>query len=79
MPNILDIIRSGMADMIIDIPAKTNDVNSDGFKIRRVAIESDITLMTSLDTFGALVEVMEKSFTIDKLNVISLDDIKVTG
>ena len=68
-----------MADMIIDIPAKTNDVNSDGFKIRRVAIESDITLMTSLDTFGALVEVMEKSFTIDKLNVISLDDIKVTG
>ena len=79
VPNILDIIRSGMADMIIDIPAKTNDVNSDGFKIRRVAIESDITLMTSLDTFGALVEVMEKSFTIDKLNVISLDDIKVTG
>ncbi len=79
VPNILDVIRSGIVDMIIDIPAKTNDINSDGFKIRRTAIESDITLMTSLDTFGALVKVMECNFTTDKLNVISLNDIKVRG
>lgn len=77
VPNILDVIRSGIVDMIIDIPEKTNDVNSDGFKIRRTAIESDITIMTSLDTFSALVDVMECDFTTDKLNVISLNDIKV--
>lgn len=78
VPNILDVIRSGIVDVIIDIPTKTNDVNSDGFKIRRVAIESDITIMTSLDTFGALVDVMEHNFEVDKLNVLSLNDIKVT-
>lgn len=77
VPNILDVIRSGIVDMIIDIPEKTNDINSDGFKIRRTAIESDITIMTSLDTFGALVDVMECDFTTEKLNVISLNDIKV--
>ena len=63
--------------MIIDIPAKTNDVNSDGFKIRRTAIESDITIMTSLDTFGALVKVMECNYSTDNVNVISLDDIEI--
>ncbi|MDD6763835.1 MAG: carbamoyl-phosphate synthase large subunit [Clostridiales bacterium] len=76
VPNLLDLLRSGIVDMIIDIPSKTNDVNSDSFKIRRVAIESDISIMTSLDTFGALVDVMEHSFTTDKLNTISLNDIK---
>lgn len=77
VPNILDVIRSGIVDMIIDIPAKTNDVNSDGFKIRRTAIESDITIMTSLDTFGALVKVMECNYSTDNVNVISLDDIEI--
>lgn len=79
VPNILDIIRSGVVDMIIDVPEKTNDVHSDSFKLRRVAIESDITIMTSLDTFGALVNVMKCDFDYDKLNVISLNDIKVEG
>lgn len=77
VPNILDIIRSGVVDVIIDTPQKTNDINSDSFRIRRVAIESDITIMTSLDTFGALVDVMESGYTTDNLNVISLNDIKV--
>ena len=77
IPNILDVIRSGIVDIVIDIPSKTNDVNSDGFKIRRTAIECDISIMTSLDTFGALVDVMERDYTSEKLNVISLKDIKI--
>ena len=32
VPNILDVIRSGMIDLIIDIPKKGNDIHSDGFK-----------------------------------------------
>ncbi len=37
VPNVLDVIRSGICDLIIDIPQKGNDKGSDGFKIRRCA------------------------------------------
>ena len=76
VPNVLDVIRSGMIDLIVDIPKKGNDVNSDGFKIRRTAAECSITLMTSLDTVSALVDVMEQRFTTDNVNIISLGDVK---
>ena len=76
VPNVLDIIRSGMVDLIIDIPKKGNDIHSDGFKIRRTSIECSITLMTSLDTVGALVDVMEQRYTSDNVHIIALDDIQ---
>ena len=76
VPNILDIIRSGMIDLIIDIPSKPNNAYSDGFKIRRTAAESSVTLMTSLDTVKALVEIMKENYNSQNVNIISLDDIK---
>ena len=76
VPNVLDIIRSGMVDLIIDIPKKGNDVKSDGFKIRRTAIECDASIMTSLDTVGALADVVEAGYTADNVNIIALSDIQ---
>ncbi len=76
VPNVLDVIRSGMIDLIVDLPAKGNDVYSDGFKIRRISTECSVSLMTSIDTFSAMVDVMEVGLTPDKVDVISLDDIK---
>ncbi len=76
VPNVLDVIRSGMIDLIVDIPKKGNDVNSDGFKIRRTAIECDVTIMTSLDTVRALADVMEKQYTSDSVDIIALSEIK---
>ena len=76
VPNVMDVIRSGMIDLVIDIPTKSNDIYSDGFKIRRVTTECSVSLMTSLDTFGAMVDVMEADLSADKVDVISLDDIK---
>ena len=77
VPNILDVIRSGIVDLIVDIPVKGNDVNSDGFKIRRVAIESDISMMTSLDTVGALVDVVEAKYSETLTDAIALSDINI--
>ena len=65
-----------LIDLIIDIPKKGNDIHSDGFKIRRTAIECDVSIMTSLDTVKALVDVMEHRYTPDTVEVISLSDIK---
>ena len=76
IPNVLDIIRSGMVDMIIDIPKKGNDANSEGFKMRRCAAECSIPMMTSLDTVGALVEVMEEKLSPENTEIVELNEIK---
>ncbi len=73
VPNILDIIRSGIVDLIIDIPEKGNDVESDGFKIRRTAVESAVTLITSLDTLVAMLEVMEKDINTKELEIFDIN------
>ena len=75
VPNVLDIIRSGIVDLIVDIPKRGNDVHSDGFKIRRTAAECTVSLMTSLDTVRAMVEVMEAGYTPDKVDVIAVNDV----
>ncbi len=72
VPNILDIIRSGVVDLIIDIPRKSNDVRSDGFKIRRTAVESSVTLITALDTVKAMVDVMEAHIDEDELKLFDI-------
>jgi len=75
VPNLLDIIRSGMIDLMIDIPKTGNDIYSDSFKIRRTAIECSMTLMTSLDTVGALVDVFEKQYDANSVDAIAINDI----
>ena len=76
VPNVLDIIRSGMVDMVIDIPKKANNLHSDGFRMRRCAAECSIPMMTSLDTVGALVKVMKENLTVDNTNIVELNEIK---
>ncbi len=73
VPNIIDTIRSGVIDLTVDIPKKANDVDSDGFKIRRTAVESDMTLITAMDTFKAMVDVMEKKIDQDKLEIFDIN------
>ncbi len=75
VPNVMDIIRSGMVDMIIDIPQKGNDAKSDGFKLRRCAAECSLPIMTSLDTVGALVQVMEKKLSPENTEIVELNEV----
>lgn len=73
VPNIIDTIRSGVVDLAVDIPKKANDTHSDGFKIRRTAVESDVTLITAMDTFAAMVDVMEKKIDQNKLDIFDIN------
>lgn len=70
--DILELIKSGIIDFVIDIPTKGKDLKTDGFRIRRTAIEASINVYTSLDTVGALLDIMEASIDIDKVDVINL-------
>ena len=62
--------------MVVDIPQRANNANSDGFRMRRCAAECSIPMMTSLDTVGALIEVMEENLNFDNTEVIELNEIK---
>ena len=58
---ILDAIRRGYVTYVIS----TRDVNSlgsesDGFKIRRAAVENNVTMFTALDTVKVLLDVLEE-------------------
>ena len=73
VPNIVDTIRSGVVDLIVDIPKKANNAHSDGFKIRRTAVESSVTLITSLDTLNAMADVMEKNIDRKSLDLFDIN------
>ncbi len=57
--NVLDLIRDGKVDMVINTPAKGNQTNRDGFKIRRAAVEAGIPCITSMDTAEGILSVIE--------------------
>lgn len=71
-PNILDVIQKGQVDLVINTPTKGNDTKRDGFKIRRVAVESSVGVITSLDTVKALLQVSEANISMESLEMINL-------
>lgn len=60
-PNLLDLILSHEIDLVIDTPAQGIERSKDGFIIRRHAIETGVTVLTSLDTANALLTSLEKA------------------
>jgi carbamoyl-phosphate synthase large subunit len=58
-PNILDLIRHGKADLVINTWTRGKTPERDGFQIRRAAVEHGIACLTSLDTVGALLTTLE--------------------
>jgi carbamoyl-phosphate synthase large subunit len=59
-PNILDLIRSGDAQFVVNTLTKGKEPERDGFRIRREAVENGVVCMTSLDTVRALVNMLEE-------------------
>ena len=60
-PNISDMIASGTVDLIINTPTHGRRHESDGFKIRRMAVEHSVACVTAIDTARAMLTVRESS------------------
>lgn len=58
-PNLLDVIRKGEANIVINTLTKGKQPQRDGFRIRREAVENEVVCFTSLDTAEALLKVLE--------------------
>ncbi|PKM50383.1 MAG: carbamoyl-phosphate synthase large subunit [Firmicutes bacterium HGW-Firmicutes-7] len=72
VPNILDMIRSGLIDMVINTPTKVNDVTRDGFIIRRAAIEASVPVLTSLDTAKGMLGIICTNMTEEDTDIYNL-------
>jgi len=67
--DIINQIKSGKVSLIINTISKGKNVESDGFKMRRAAVERGILCLTSLDTTEALLKTIERnSFTMEPLS-----------
>ena len=64
-PNILDMIASGSVDLVINTPTKGRKHDTDGFKIRRAAVEHSVGCVTAIDTAHAVLTVREQGRSVD--------------
>lgn len=72
-PNILDKIREGEIDLIINTPTKGKEPHRDGFKIRRAAVDLKIPYITNLQAANAAIVAL-KNLTNDDLTVKPIEE-----
>lgn len=58
-PHLLDVIREGKAQFVVNTLTKGQQPMRDGFRIRRESVENGVVCITSIDTAEALVKVLE--------------------
>lgn len=73
-PNFMDVILSHEIDLVIDTPTQANEKGTDGFLIRRNAIETGVTCLTSLDTANAYLTCLENedSMNLKPINIANI-------
>jgi carbamoyl-phosphate synthase large subunit len=75
--NILDSIQNKHVSMVINIPSKGKDSKTDGFRIRRAAVENRVPCYTSLDTLWALCHATNSAISPDELNIFNIHDLSL--
>ena len=69
------LIKSGEVKLIVNTPTKGRNTRRDGFRIRRIAVESGATVFTSLDTVSAFVQALKVGKADGELTPIALQDL----
>ena len=76
--NILDMIQNKKVSMVINIPSKGKDSSTDGFQIRRTAVENRLPCYTSLDTLWALCHANQSEVSPDELCIFNIHDLSLS-
>ncbi|MDK2822524.1 MAG: carbamoyl-phosphate synthase large subunit [Clostridia bacterium] len=70
-PHVVDVIKRGEIDLVINTLTKGKIPARDGFRIRRAAVEFNVPCLTSLDLVVAVVEVLESMSKVKPLQEYS--------
>jgi len=71
-PTLLDVIRNGEAQFVINTLTKGKQPERDGFRIRRESVENGVACLTSLDTAEAILSVFEAmTFSAEAMNQLN--------
>lgn len=73
-PNIIDLIRGGQVDFVVNTITHARKTFSDGFQIRRAAVELSLPCLTSLDTLRVVQEVLQEGTELKETEVLSLQE-----
>lgn len=73
-PHVVDLIRSGKVNFVINTHSGGHKTVRDGFQIRRAAVEHGIPCLTSLDTARALREVVSFLQSGQESALLALDE-----
>ncbi|MDD3363781.1 MAG: carbamoyl-phosphate synthase large subunit [Syntrophomonas sp.] len=73
-PNIVDLLRAGEVDFIVNTLTHGRRQFSDGFQIRRVAVELNVPCLTSLDTLKVMQKVIQEGENIKNMQCNSLQE-----
>ncbi len=75
MPNISQMVHSEKIELIINTPTQGRDSSTNGFKLRRMAVEFKVPCLTSLDTVRALVNCLKLNKTDAELDIVGLHEL----
>ena len=77
-PTLMDLLLAHNIDLVIDTPSKGAGRSKDGFLIRRVAIETGVSVITALDTATALLRSLTNSHK-EELEMIDIAKVDSRG
>ncbi len=78
-PNLLDDIKKGSINMVVNTISQGQAFERDGFKIRRATVENAIPCLTSIDTAKAILGVMSVMRRRRLVSVLALQDLRWAG
>ncbi|HQJ05094.1 MAG TPA: carbamoyl-phosphate synthase (glutamine-hydrolyzing) large subunit [Spirochaetota bacterium] len=78
VPNVIELMKDNVIDLIINTPTKGKNPGKLGFKIRRLAVELRTPCITSLDTAISAITVLEEEKKGNDLRANSLNDLLET-
>ncbi len=73
-PNIIDLIRQDKIHLIVNTLTRGRSHETDGFRIRRTAVEHSVPCLTSLDTVNAILKVLQRQRVGEKFDMIPLHE-----
>ena len=72
-PDVIDLIKGGQVDLLLNTPTRGKIPKRNGFQMRRAAVEFRVPVLTALDTARALLEVLRDRHGGEELHARPLD------